>query len=113
MRAEIADYNRELAAEGLPPLSLAIGLHRGVGVAGLVGSKDLVQFTVVGSVVNVAARVEQLTRQHGVDVLVTGPVRVALDPRFALRDLPVASARGIAAPVEIFALDGFDGEARR
>jgi adenylate cyclase len=44
MRAELAEYNRELQKEGLPPLGIGIGLHRGVGVAGLVGSRDLFQY---------------------------------------------------------------------
>jgi class 3 adenylate cyclase len=88
-------------------LAMGIGLHRGVGVAGLVGSQDLVQFTVVGSTVNVAARVQDLTRSHGVDILVTEPVRTALDPRFALRMLAPTSLRGIAEPVQISAVEDF------
>jgi adenylate cyclase len=107
MRAALADYNSELASEGLPRLALGVGIHRGVGVAGLVGSQDLVQFTVVGSVVNVAARVQDLTRAHGVDILATEPVHATLDPRFALRALPPASLRGIAEPVEIWAVHGY------
>ena len=107
MRAALADYNRELTAEGLPPLALGVGLHRGVGVAGLVGSQDLVQFTVVGSAVNIAARVQDLTRAHGVDILATEPVRAALDPRFRLHVLPPASLRGIAEPVQIWAVQDF------
>ncbi len=107
MRAALADYNGELAAEGLPALALGVGLHRGVGVAGLVGSQDLVQFTVVGSTVNVAARVQDLTRTHGVDILATEPVHANLDPRFTLRALPPASLRGIAAPVQIWAVHDF------
>jgi adenylate cyclase len=107
MRAALADYNRELAAEGLPPLALGVGLHRGVGVAGLVGSQDLVQFTVVGSTVNVAARVQDLTRVHRVDILATDSVRAAVDPRFALRALAPAALRGIAEPVQIWAVEDF------
>lgn len=107
MRAALAEYNRELAAEGLPTLALAVGLHRGTGVAGLVGSQDLVQFTVVGSTVNVAARVQDLTRAHGVDILATQPVRASLDPRFTLRALPPAPLRGIAEPMEIWAVEDF------
>jgi adenylate cyclase len=107
MRAALADYNRELAAEGLPTLALAVGLHRGTGVAGLVGSQDLVQFTVVGSTVNVAARVQDLTRAHGVDILATQPVRAWLDPRFTLRALPPTPLRGIAEPMEIWAVEDF------
>jgi len=107
MRAVLADYNDRLAAEGLPALALGVGLHRGVGVAGLVGSQDLVQFTVVGSTVNTAARVQDLTRTFGVDILVTEPVRDALDPRFTLRALAPTAVRGIAEPVRIWAVQDF------
>jgi adenylate cyclase len=107
MRAALAHYNRELAADGLPTLALGVGLHRGVGVAGLVGSQDLVQFTVVGSTVNIAARVQDLTRTYGVDILATQAVRAVLDPRFTLQGLPPASLRGIAEPVEIWAVHDF------
>jgi adenylate cyclase len=108
MRAELAKYNRELEAEGLPTLSLGVGLHRGTGVAGLVGSKDLMEFTVVGRTINVAARVQDLTRQHGTDVLLTEEVQEALDPRFALKPLEPTEVRGIARPVMIHAVRGFD-----
>jgi adenylate cyclase len=107
MRAELDDYNRELEKEGLPPLGIGIGLHRGVGVAGLVGSRDLIQYAFVGRTINVAARVQDLTRLHGVDILVTRELRETLDPRFVLRELPPAEVRGIAEPVGIFAVESF------
>jgi class 3 adenylate cyclase len=104
MRSELAAYNAELAQEGLPKLALGIGLHRGSGIAGLVGSPELMQFTVVGTVVSVAARVQGLTRAHGVDILLTSAVQAALDPRFALRALAPAALKGISEPVATFAL---------
>ena len=104
MRAELAAYNAELAAEGLPKLALAVGVHRGTGIAGLVGSPELMQFTVVGTVVSVAARVQTLTREDGVDILVTADAQRALDPRFALRALPPRVLKGISEPVATFAL---------
>jgi adenylate cyclase len=104
MRAELEAYNAELGAEGLPSLRVGIGLHRGSGIAGLVGSPELMQFTVVGNVVNVAARVQALTREHDVDILVTLAVKQALDPRFALRALPPSPLKGIAEPVATFAV---------
>ncbi len=104
MRAELAGYNSELAAVGLPKLALGIGLHRGTGIAGLVGSPELMQFTVVGTVVTVAARVQTLTREHGVDILLTSDVQRSLDPRFAVRALPVRPLKGISDPVTTFAL---------
>ena len=110
MRHELAGSNRELEAEGLPTLSIGVGLHRGVGVAGLVGSRDLMQFAFVGRIVNLAARVQDLTRQYDVDVLVTRAVQETLDPRFVLRELPATSVRGVAKPVAIFAVEEFRQE---
>jgi len=105
MRSELADYNRELAAEGLPELSVGVGLHRGSGVAGLVGSKELMEFAFVGRTVNVAARVQDLTRLHPTDVILTEALKRTLDPRFALRELPPAEVRGVSEPIRIYALD--------
>jgi class 3 adenylate cyclase len=46
-------------------------------------SIELVEYGVIGSTVNVAARVERLTRVHGVDILVTDAVRATIDGRFS------------------------------
>jgi len=108
MRTELEAYNRTLEAEGLPPLAIGIGLHRGVGVAGLVGSQDLIQYAFVGRTINVAARIQDLTRNHDADILVTRELQETLDPRFRLRELPPAEVRGIAEPVGIFAVDGME-----
>jgi len=110
MRRALSAYNRELEARGLPQLSMGVGLHRGVGIAGLVGSEELKEFAVVGGTVNVAARVQDLTRVHGVDILLTEAVQKTVDPRFALRALPAAELRGIAHPVTIFAAEGFEAQ---
>ncbi len=109
MRAALADYNRELLAKGLPALAFGIGLHRGVGVAGLVGSRDLMQFTVVGTTVNMAARLQQLTRGQSADILLTEAVREQLDARFQLARAGALTLRGISQPVETWALVRFDG----
>ncbi len=108
MRQQLVDYNRELEQEGLPTLSIGVGLHRGWGVAGLVGSRDLMQFAFVGRIVNLAARVQDLTRQYRVDILLTDAVREKLDPRFKLRELPATPVRGVAEPVVIFAAESFE-----
>jgi class 3 adenylate cyclase len=107
MRAELERFNQTLVAEGLPRLAFGIGVHRGVAVVGIVGSHELMEFTVIGNSVNVASRVEHLTRQHGVDILVTDAVRQGLDPRFVLRELPALAIRGVSEPVRTFAVTGF------
>jgi adenylate cyclase len=105
MRDAQQEYSRELQGRGLPPLAVGVGLHRGPCVAGIVGSQELMQFTVIGRTINIAARVEGLTRSHDADILVTGELRKQLAPHFRLRELPPVRVRGIEEPVALFALD--------
>ena len=109
MRAALTEYNRSLQAKGLPALSLGVGLHRGVGVAGLVGSRDLMEFTVVGPTVNLAARVQDLTRSHDADIILTEAVAEVLDPSFELQPLGTSQVKGVAGPVAIFGLARYRG----
>src|SRR5213594_3788916 len=97
MRGALADYNATLVATGRPALEMGVGVHRGPVVAG-----------VIGRTVNVASRVERLTRTHGVDILITEAARAALDGRFRLRPMPPAAVKGIASALPTFAVEGFD-----
>ena len=108
LQAALADYNTTLAAEGLPALAMGVGIHRGAVVAGVMGSAQLVEYGVFGRTVNLAARVERLTRVHGTGILVTAAVRDMLDPRFRMRAFPPRELKGIPEPVATFALEGFD-----
>lgn len=104
MRGAIRDYNEELAAQGLPPLAVGVGIHRGPGLAGLVGSRERTEYAFVGRTVNLAARVQTLTRTHQVDILVTEALREHLDPRFVLTPMPAETVKGIAEPVVTYAV---------
>jgi adenylate cyclase len=107
MQRALAAYNEELVARGSPALRLAIGIHRGDAIAGVIGSHELLEFTVIGSTINLASRVERLTRVHGADILITGAVRAGLDPRFALEELPPTRVRGVSEPVVTYAVKDF------
>lgn len=108
MRAELVRYNERIAAEGLPALRFGIGIHRGEVLAGVIGHEELNKFGVVGDPVNVASRVERLTRVHGVDLLITEAVGEALDARFRLHAMPPTPVRGKAEPIVTYRVDGFD-----
>jgi len=105
MCAALDTYNQELLAKGRPALRVGIGIHRGPVVAGVIGSRELMEFTVIGHTVNLASRVERLTRVHGVDIAVTDVIRDALDPEIVLRALPPTPVPGVAEPVLAFAVE--------
>lgn len=109
MRTELARYNEKLVAEGLRPLALGVGVHRGTGVAGLVGSRDLMEFTVVGRTINLAARIQDLTRSLDADIIVSDAIHEALGPRFVTRPLPPTRVKGIADEIVIHAVDDWMG----
>jgi adenylate cyclase len=70
MAAAIDDWNRERAGAGEPPIRVGIGLHHGPAVLGDIGANRL-EFAVIGNTVNVASRVESLTRKLGVRIAAT------------------------------------------
>jgi adenylate cyclase len=104
MRRALAECNRRLAEEGLPELRFGIGIHRGDVVAGMIGSSHLMEFTVIGDVVNVASRIESLTRQHDTDILVTEEVRSKLDARVHVRAMPAVAVKGKPKPIVTYAI---------
>jgi len=108
MRDALAALNRELRAAGKPELAMGVGIHVGHVVAGVLGTSGVKEYGVLGRVVNVASRVEDLTRVHRTDVLVTEAVRARCDPRFRLRPLPAVEAKGLPEPIVTFAVEGFD-----
>jgi class 3 adenylate cyclase len=106
IRDGLVRYNAELERTGLPRIAIGVGIHRGPGLAGLIGSRDRREYTVVGPTLNLAARVQALTREHGHDILLTEPVREQLDPRFDLMPMPAVPVKGISEPVVTYAVLG-------
>jgi len=112
MQDALAEHNRARAERGGPPLRVGIGIHTGPAVAGVLGSQELMEFTVIGGTVNLASRVESLTRTHDAAILVTDAVRTRLDPRFRLRPMPPTPVRGVAEPVATWEVVGWEEDVR-
>lgn len=102
MRAALADYNAQLRAQSLPELAFGIGVHSGDVIVGVMGAGELNKFTVTGDPINVASRVEGLTRELGVDLLVTEEVRKSLDAGFRLRPMAPTLVKGKPVPLQTY-----------
>ncbi|MBK4722854.1 adenylate/guanylate cyclase domain-containing protein [Azospirillum sp. YIM DDC1] len=98
--------NDACLAAGMPPMPTRFGLHLGEVVVGNVGSSDRMQYTALGSHVNLASRIEGLNKVYGTSILVTGAVEQAVRGRFLFRPVDLAVPSGLSAPIELFELVG-------
>jgi len=99
MQEGMRALNRERAARGAAPLRLGIGLHSGPVVVGDIGSPQRREYTAIGDAVNVAARIEQLTKVHGVPILVSDETRRGAGERISFASVGATQVRGRAQPV--------------
>jgi class 3 adenylate cyclase len=87
-------------------LRIGIGINTGVVIAGTIGGAGKLEFTLIGDTVNVAARVEQLTKTTGDPILLTQQSVDALVPRPpGLTDRGSHAIKGKSAAVQVFSLD--------
>jgi adenylate cyclase len=87
-------------------LRIGIGINTGLVIAGTIGGGGKLEFTLIGDAVNVAARVEQLTKTTGDAILLTDHTVDGLTARPPeLIDRGAHALKGKAAPVQVFALD--------
>ncbi|MCB9729046.1 MAG: adenylate/guanylate cyclase domain-containing protein [Deltaproteobacteria bacterium] len=105
----IAAHNAAHRDDGTEPIAVGVGIHTGPLVLGTVGDTDRLSCTVLGDSVNLAARVEALTRRYGVSILITGTARqsLATPDAFRMRRIDRVVARGKSEPVELWeVMDG-------
>jgi adenylate cyclase len=104
MRSALARLNVHRRVDGLEPIRIGVGLHMGQCVVGAIGAEQRLDFTAVGDAVNLASRVEGLTKEIGADILVSAAVAQRLPPSFELISHTGCSVRGKREPVDVYEL---------
>lgn len=102
-RAE-ATLNEQRAQRQRPPMRTRFGLNTGVAVIGNVGSRSRMQYTSLGQMVNLTARIEGLNKYFNTQALVSAAVEQTVRGRFLFRPLGRMLASGTRVPVGLFEL---------
>ncbi|MDH2350179.1 adenylate/guanylate cyclase domain-containing protein [Bradyrhizobium sp. SSUT18] len=91
---------------GRAPLNYGIGVHVGDVMYGNIGSSTRLDFTVIGPAVNMASRLEALTKQLGKTVLLSRAFADLVGRQFDLERVGEHGVRGFSEPIELFAYHG-------
>jgi adenylate cyclase len=99
----LADLNVARAERGEPTLAMGVGLHLGEVMYGNVGARDRLDFTVISSSVNEAARLESLCKPLATPLVLSDRFAAAAGPE-GLVDLGLQALKGVRAPMRVFTL---------
>lgn len=101
MQSSAHKLNKDFMERGWPPLKIGIGLNTGQMHVGDMGSKVRRAYTVMGDAVNLGSRLEGITKEYGVGIVVGELTKLAA-PEFAYRELDRVRVKGKNEPIPIF-----------
>jgi adenylate cyclase len=118
MMVSIRDWNAGRTAHGAPEVRIGIGLHFGPAVMGDIGDQQRLEYAVIGDTVNVASRLEALTRSVGAPLVISGDAVAAVRREAGgdgavlagLEEREPAEIRGRAAKVPVWTMAGLTAE---
>ena len=104
-------FNADRAKQGTPPIKIGIGVSTGDLIAGNIGSLKRMDYTVIGDTVNLASRLEGVTKMYGVQVIIDEASLNKMKNPGKMRPIDFITVKGQSKPVAIFeALDHYDSQ---
>jgi adenylate cyclase len=101
MRRRLLAWNARREAAGKPVLRHGIGIHTGTVLAGNIGGAERLSYALVGDPVNLASRIQGLTKDFKVDILISEATRKSIDPAMAVEELSAVRVKGRAEEVNV------------
>lgn len=106
MRRALAEFNTSDIMQNRPPIALATGCATGLACVGNIGSQKRFNYTVIGDVVNVSARIEQCCRTVEYDIVVSSGVYDAAQGKLAMLEAGYVDLKGKTHPEPVYILVG-------
>lgn len=107
MRIELEKLNQVRIGRNEPPIKIGVGLHCGEAVAGTIGSKSRLEYTIIGDTVNQASRIEASTKAFGTDLLVSQEIVNEIEAKFFTELAGSAEVKGKVEPLKMYRVKGF------
>ena len=104
MIGRLNELNGDFARRGLPRIGIGIGINTGEAVVGNMGADLRFDYTAIGDNVNLASRLEGLTKQYGVRIVVSDSTRQAAGDEFTFREIDLVRVKGKQKPVAVYEL---------
>ncbi|WP_377476328.1 MAG: adenylate/guanylate cyclase domain-containing protein [Microcoleus anatoxicus] len=100
----LVEYNQERASAGYIPIKIGVGINTGSLMLGIVGGPSRMDGTVISDAVNLASRIESLTKKYGVSLLITDPTFQSLkNPAdYAIRKIDRVQVKGKSEMVTVY-----------
>ena len=104
MQKEVDIYNQQRQNNGLFPIAIGIGLHAGNLMLGTIGERERMESTVIADAVNLASRLEGLTKVYGAGIIVSGAIIERLDDpkKYNYRFVDRVTVKGKRNAVSVF-----------
>ncbi len=111
MQRRLADLRKKWKAEGIfsGRFEIGIGLNSGEAFVGLIGSAQRINYTAIGDNVNLASRLQDLTKTYAWPIIVSESTARAIESEFEVEFIEAAPVKGKAEPVRIYKLIGRKG----